>query len=98
MKMQSTRSMSMSSLCTAIRRALLMSAVLTSCAVAADANGPNAAADPAPQDSTGQSAAPAGKDEPQKPSLMSEVKVIGYQTSSATSATGVVTDIIDTPI
>jgi len=33
-----------------------------------------------------------------KPSLMGEIKVIGYQTKSATSATGVVTDIIDTPI
>jgi len=33
-----------------------------------------------------------------KPSLMGEVKVIGYQTRSATSATGVVTDIINTPL
>jgi outer membrane receptor protein involved in Fe transport len=32
------------------------------------------------------------------PSMLSEVTVIGYRTKQATSATGVVTDIIDTPI
>jgi|GEM_PF-1227580 len=33
-----------------------------------------------------------------KPSLMGAVQVIGYRTSAATSATGVVTEIINTPI
>lgn len=96
--MQLTRSMSLSSLSIAIRRGLLMGVIATSCAAAAESSDPANPADPAPQSSTGQSAASVGKDEPQKPSLMSEVKVLGYQTTSATSATGVVTDIIDTPI
>jgi iron complex outermembrane receptor protein len=36
--------------------------------------------------------------EPQKPSMLAEVTVVGYRTRAATSATGVVTDIIDTPM
>src|SRR3569833_2574076 len=36
--------------------------------------------------------------EPQKPSMLAEVTVVGYRTRAATSATGVVMDIIDTPM
>ena len=96
--MQDLRPMAFSKLSVAVRRGLFAALVLSSGAWA-DTGGAGAAdapqtpaADQTPTENAKSSA------EANKPSMMGVVKVIGYQTSEATSATGVVTAIIDTPI
>jgi len=96
--MQDLRPMAFSKLSVAVRRGLFAALVLSSGAWAdtgdaAAADAPQApAADQAPVENAKSGA------EANKPSMMGVVKVVGYQTSEATSATGVVTAIIDTPI
>jgi iron complex outermembrane recepter protein len=106
MMMQDTRRLPLSILVVAVRRGLWAALLLASPAWA----GTNDAADEQATSSAGAqtdakdtSSANAQTDtdtapEGNRPSLMGEIKVVGYQTKSATSATGVVTDIIDTPI
>lgn len=68
----------------AVRRLALCASIMTSLAWG-QSNDPEAEKKPA-------------HSEPQKSSLMEVVTVKGYQVSAATSATGIVTDLIDTPI
>lgn len=98
---------------TAVRRGLFAALLLSPTVWAAqdETPAPNAATedtanpDAAPADAssadTTPQAATDGTDtaatESAKQSLMGEVVVVGYRTKSATSATGIVTDIIDTP-
>ena len=104
--MQAKRPSCSSKLSIAIRRSLLLTLLVTSSAAWSDASVP---ADTKPQDrasaSSAQSSDQAAKDSAgkkddtqKKPTLLGEVKVVGYHASAATSATGVVTDLIDTPI
>ncbi len=93
--MQHTRPLALTSLFVAVRRGLFATLVLSTPAFAVDSADAQTQVDP---NSTSAPGDASKANEPTKPSLMSEVKVIGYQTSSATTATGVVTDIIDTPI
>jgi outer membrane receptor protein involved in Fe transport len=102
--MQVTRPLSRSALFSAVRRALFAALMLTSPAWAGvddaaeqDTSAPPAQADPKDATSAGTDTGN-GVPEGSKPSLMGEIKVVGYRTKSATSATGVITDIIDTPI
>ncbi|MFT3789958.1 MAG: TonB-dependent receptor plug domain-containing protein [Rudaea sp.] len=97
--MRNTRPITFSKLPAAIRGGLLAMLVLSANALAAtgdpvdaDAQATPPAADAQPGDKTEKS------EENNKPSLMGTVQVIGYRTSAATSATGVVTEIINTPI
>jgi outer membrane receptor protein involved in Fe transport len=104
--MRETRSLPPSALFIALRRALLTAALLASPAWgetkdAADApadTAADAAADAQEQSASTQAGNGSTTPDANKPSLMGEIKVVGYQTKSATSATGIVTDIIDTPI
>jgi len=103
--MRDLRPLAFSKLSIAVRHGLLAWLMLSSSAwaesgdVGATDAQPAAAADQAPADQTPVDAENK-KDaaETNKPSMMGEVKVVGYQTRSATSATGVVTEIINTPI
>ncbi|HEX6832299.1 MAG TPA: TonB-dependent receptor plug domain-containing protein, partial [Rudaea sp.] len=92
------RPMMFSKLCLGVRRGLAAALLLSSCAWAADTHPDAADAQQAASDKTAETTKTAPSADANKPSLMGEVKVVGYQTSSATSATGVVTAIIDTPI
>ncbi len=104
--MQAKRLSCSSKLSVAIRRSLLLTLLVNSSVAWSDASVP---ADTKPQDTASASSAQssdqaakdsAGKkdDTQKKPTLLGEVKVVGYHASAATSATGVVTDLIDTPI
>lgn len=82
----------------AVRRALFATLVLSSTAWADSSNPGDSNAQEAnvsPNAGTENTTSTAESD---KPSLVGTVEVIGYRTSAATSATGVVTEIINTPI
>ena len=108
--MQHTGSLSRSTLFVAVRHALVAALVFASPVWAASGDGaadqdaagnpPADAKDQRPGDApaNAEDASDAGAKPETKPSLMGEIEVVGYRTRSATSATGVVTDIIDTPI
>ena len=103
--MRDLRPMAFSRLSIAVRYALFAGLALSSSAwaqsgdaVAADAPPAAAADQTSPDERKPDAEKPKDAAEANKPSLMGEIKVVGYQTSSATSATGVVTAIIDTPI
>jgi iron complex outermembrane receptor protein len=102
MRMPATCPIMVSKWSTAVRRGLFAALMLSPAAWAGQA-APVAAEDAPPQDAATDAAAPAATAaavdaDNGKPSMLEEVLVIGYRTRSATSATGVVTDIIDTPI
>src|SRR5690242_19872839 len=110
MMMQHTGSLSRSTLFVAVRHALVAALAFASPAWAASGDGAgdqdaavNPAADAKDQRSNdaqanAEDASDTNAKPETKPSLMGEIEVVGYRTRSATSATGIVTDIIDTPI
>ena len=97
--MRETRPIAFSKLAAAIRGGLIATLFLSTHAWAG-------AGDPASTDAPAVPPAVNAKsgdttstsEEANKPSLMGAVQVVGYRTSAATSATGVVTEIINTPI
>jgi iron complex outermembrane receptor protein len=105
MMMLDTRSIMFSKLSVAIRGGLLATLFLSAHVWAATEtqDPPNADAQAVPpagdaQSSDKQTDKTNTSEENNKQSLMGTVQVIGYRTSAATSATGVVTEIINTPI
>lgn len=94
--MQAKTPIPYSKLSVAVRHGLFVMLVLSSTARADSSNSDELNAQQATTASKKENAT--NTPEGGKPSLMSEIKVVGYQTSAATSATGVVSEIINTPI
>ncbi|MBS0420108.1 MAG: TonB-dependent receptor plug domain-containing protein [Proteobacteria bacterium] len=97
MMMRDTGPIRFSKLSIAIRRGLLAALILPAYSWAGDPAEADAQATPPAANSQSGDRASASE-ESNRPSLLETVQVIGYRTSAATSATGVVTEIINTPI